>query len=184
MCYSTESSLTAWVISVAIGCYLWYRNGKYDRWNASFIWTFSAVQLWEAGIWSAMNTVQSTIFLKLIALTLVAQPLVQTFGAWKATGSKHDILKMMVGVYLVICLYTLYRVLTVQFNVNIGPNGHLVWNASDGGMVNGNIPLLGILYVGGLFLGLFYGLPNTAMLIGIGLATLVWSLSKLTTKEF
>lgn len=37
MCYSTKASLIAWSTSVLIGIYLWQRNRRYDRWNASFI---------------------------------------------------------------------------------------------------------------------------------------------------
>lgn len=183
MCYSTESSLAAWTISVVIGCYLWYRNRRYDRWNASFIWTFSAVQLWEAGIWSTDNKNTQGVYLKLIALTLLAQPLVQTFCAWRSTGSKHQLLRIMTWVYLAIWLYTLYRTFTEQFSVNVGPNGHLVWNASDGEMISGNVPILALLYLVGLFLGLAYGLPNTLLLIIIGVATLAWSVSRVTTGE-
>lgn len=184
MCYSTQSSLIAWVISVIIACYLWYRNNNYDRWNACFIWTFSAVQLWEAGIWSAKNKDAQEIFLKLIALTLTAQPLVQTFAAYKATGDKHQLLKIMSGVYALIWLYTLYRTFTNTFAVSTGPNGHLVWDASDGGMVNGGSPILGGLYIFGLFLGLLYGLPKTLLLFAVGLLTIVLSLSRASSREF
>jgi len=184
MCYSAQSSLIAWVFSVVVGCYLWYRNREYDRWNASFIWTFSMVQLWEAGIWSTNDKTAQGFYLKLIALTLTAQPLVQTFAAWRATGRKHQVLKIISGIYLLIWLYTLYRTLTEHFYVDIGPNGHLVWNSDGGGMVNGHIPILALFYLGGLFLGLLYGIPKTLLLIAVGIITIVWSLSRVDSREF
>ena len=181
MCYSTQSSIISWLISVTIGLYLWQRNKKYDRWNAGFIWVFSAVQLWEAGIWSSQD---SEIFVKLIALTLVLQPLVQTIGAWDATGRNSMLLTVLIGVYSVIVLYTLYRVFTEQFWSTIGPNGHLVWHTDGGQVVNGHIKVVGLLYLVGLFLGLFYGLPSTLPLISIGVLTIIWSLNRVSTQEF
>ena len=180
MCYSTQSSIISWLISVTIGLYLWQRNKKYDRWNAGFIWVFSAVQLWEAGIWSSQD---SEIFVKLIALTLVLQPLVQTIGAWDATGRNSMLLTVLIGVYSVIVLYTLYRVFTEQFWSTIGPNGHLVWHTDGGQVVNGHIKVVGLLYLVGLFLGLFYGLPSTLPLISIGVLTIIWSLNRVSTQE-
>ncbi|KKL89159.1 hypothetical protein LCGC14_1917510 [marine sediment metagenome] len=182
MCYSTESSLIAWVISVVIGCYLWNRNRKYDRWNASFIWTFSAVQLWEAGIWSSTNKSQQNFYLKLLLLTLLAQPLVQTYSGWRATGSRT--LQIMTGVFLLIWFYTLYRTFTEQFYVTKGPHGHLIWHSDSGSFIQGNIPVIGILYLLGLFLALLWILPTSIPLIAIGGATILWSLLQTSTGEF
>ncbi len=181
MCYSTQSSLIAWVISVSIGYYLWNRNRGYDRWNASFIWTFSAVQLWEAGIWSSDNKSTQEIYLKLILLTLLAQPLVQTYSAWRVTGS--PVLRAMTGVFSLIWLYTFYRTFTEHFYTDVGPNGHLVWNTDSGGFLQGNIPMIGVLYLVGMFLGLLWGLPNTLPLIAVGLMTLLWSVSRVSSGE-
>ncbi len=179
MCYSAESSIVAWVISVVIGCYLWYRNRKFDRWNASFIWTFSAVQLWEAGIWSSTDKSQQNFYLKLLLLTLLAQPLVQTYAGWKATGSQ--VLQIMTGVFLLVWFYTLYRTFTEQFYVTKGPHGHLVWHSDSGPFVQG---IIGILYLLGLFLALLWILPTSIPLLAIGAATILLSLSRASTGEF
>ena len=180
MCYSTESSMIAWIISVVIGVYLWYRNKMYDRWNAGFIWSFSMIQLWEAGIWNTTDKHYQELFVKLIALTLASQPLMQTFGAWTSTDKKSRLLHILIGVYVFLFVYTLYEMLNKNFWVTKGPNGHLVWNSSNGDLIRG-VP--GILYLIGLFIGLLYGIPNTVPLIAIGILTLVWSINRASTKE-
>ena len=182
MCYSVQSSIVAWLVSVGIGMYLWSRNNRYDRWNASFIWTFSAVQLWEAGIWGSSSPQTQGFFVALIMLTLLAQPLVQTFGAWKSTGS--DVLKYMTFVYGAIWLYTLYRAFTEKFSVSRGPTGHLVWHTNNDSVVGGSFSFIGLLYILGLFLGLLWGLPQTVLLIAVGFATLWWSYTNVSTGEF
>ncbi len=182
MCYSTESSLIAWVISVVIGCYLWNRNRKYDRWNASFIWTFSAVQLWEAGIWSTTGKSQQNLYLKLLLLTLFAQPLMQSYSGWQATGSPT--LKILTGILLLVWFYTLYRTFTEQFYASQGPHGHLVWHSDSGSFYAGKMPALGILYLLGIFLPLLWMLPKSILLLAIGIATLFWSLSQVSIGEF
>jgi len=187
MCYSAESSITAWIISVIIASYLWYRNNNYDRWHASFIWTFSAVQLWEAGIWSSDNNNDKSMFVKLIALTLVAQPLVQTIGAYMKTekGANSPFLKSLATIYLFIFVYTMYRVLTTKFSATTGPNGHLVWKAGDGsGIIHGKYPVISVLYMCGLLVGLLYGLPKTNWLIVTAILTLLFSVSRVSTQEF
>ena len=177
MCYSVESSLTAWAVSVAIACYLWYRDNGYDRWNASFIWTFSIVQLWEAGLWAT----NKDIFVKLITVSLALQPLIQTFGAWQVT--RENILKPVIAFYSLVLLYAIYRSLVDQFSSSIGPNGHLVWETDRGTILGGDFPILNIVYIVGLFWGLFWGLPKTIPLIVIGAGTLLWSLSRVATGE-
>jgi hypothetical protein len=179
MCYSTQASITAWIISVIIGIYLWKRDHKYDRWNAGFIWSFSAIQLWEAGIWSSSN---NEIYLRLILITLMLQPLAQTFGAWKTTSSQF--LEIMVGIYILLFLYTIYRSLTEHFSVSIGPSGHLIWDSNKGSFLSGEYPIISGLYLVGLILGLFWALPTSIPLIIIGISTMLWSLSKVSSREF
>lgn len=173
MCYSVRASLSAWVVSILIAIYLWRRNNGIDRWNASFIITFSAVQLWEAGIWGTEN---KELFVKLIALTLALQPLVQTVGAWQWSSDSR--LQLLIVFYAIIVVYTIYRVMTEKFGVTVGHNGHLVWSRNVFGPT-----LLIITYILGLFIGLFWGLPKTILLMAIGLGTLVWSMSRVATGE-
>ena len=173
MCYSVRASLSAWVVSILIAIYLWRRNNSIDRWNASFIITFSVVQLWEAGIWGTEN---KELFVKLIAITLALQPLVQTVGAWQWSGDSR--LQLLITFYAIIVVYTIYRVMTETFDVTVGPNGHLVWSRNVFGPT-----MLIITYILGLFIGLFWGLPKTIPLMVIGLGTLAWSMSRVSTGE-
>jgi hypothetical protein len=97
---------------------------------------------------------------------------------------------------LAIWLYTLYRTFTEHFYASVGPNGHLVWNASVAGgypllagfrrigQDSGSISVLGLFCLGGLVLGLLYDIPNTLILIAVGVATMSWSLSRVSSKEF
>ena len=180
MCFSAESSIIAWMISVIIACYLWYRNRNHDRWNAGFIITFSLVQLWEAGIWSGKNP---SIMLQLILVSLFAQPLIQTYGA-STSYPNSKVLKTLIGVYLLLLVYALYRAMTEQFYATIGPHGHIVWNSQQGSFVTGEYPIIGILYLLGLFIGLFWALPQSWSLITIGVLTFVFAQSRANTGEF
>lgn len=182
MCYSTRSSLIAWGVSMVIAAYLFQRNRGYDRWNAAFIVSFAMVQLCEAGIWSTTDKRKIHVYLAFLLIALYSQPLVQSYGAYSAT--KSSVLKIMVGVYLVMFIYTLYRAVTEQFYVNIGPNGHLVWNAKGTDYFTGGLPILGVLYLIGLFLGLLWILPTSIPLLAIGLATFIWSMSQRDSGEF
>ena len=182
MCYSTRSSLTAWLVSVVIAAYLWKRNKRFDRWNSLFILSFSAVQLFEAGIWSSDSERCRNLYLGLLLVALYSQPLAQTFGAWKTTGS--IVLKRFIILYGFILLYTVYRIFTEKFYSTVGPNGHLVWNSTGTDFITGGCKILGVLYLIGLFLGLLWALPNSLPLIAIGAITFIWSLTQTSSGEF
>lgn len=182
MCYSVESSLSAWVVSIAIAGYLWYRNRNYDRWNAMFITSFALIQLWEAGIWSTDNAATQQVFTKLIAITLVLQPIAQTAGAWYYANQTSTILPILLFGYSLLMLYTLWSICNYNYWISRGKNGHLVWNTDGPGLVSTNIT--GLLYLVGLFFGLFYGLPTTAPLLFIGVLSLVWAVLKTDRNEF
>jgi hypothetical protein len=170
--------MTAWVLSVAIAVYLIYRNRGYDRWNASFILAFSTIQLWEAGIWSTEDPQRQALFVKLIAITLAVQPLVQMMGAERYTTGDKRLLRAGVVMFAAIVAYTIYITCVERFWVTTGPSGHLVWNRSGGA-----IPVAPILYMVGVFIGLMYALPTSAPLLAIGALTLAWSISRVSSRE-
>jgi len=185
MCFSTESSLIAWVISVVIAIYLWKRNRNYDRWNSAFILSFSTVQLCEAGLWNQnppSSTPRTHIWLSILLVALYSQPLVQTFCAWRHSGDQ--ILKIMTLIYTIILVIMLYRTMTENFYTTVGPNGHLVWNSRRRPFLTGGCYLIGILYLIGVFLGLLWVVPQSMPLIAIGFFTLVWSMSQAPGGEF
>ena len=164
-----------------IAIYLWIRNRGYDRWNTMFITSFAFIQLWEAGIWRYRPN--DNIFLKLILLTLLSQPLMQTFGAYTYTTPKFIVLKYLIIVYLLIFVYGVFRTLTIDFYSTIGREGHLVWNATDSESIFGNT-LIPYLYIFGMFFGLFYGLPKTKVLLLVGIFTFLYALSYKDSGEF
>lgn len=182
MCYNAPTSLSAWALANIASIILYKRNRGYDRWNAAFITTFSTIQLLEAGIWLGGD---DDILTRLMLLTLVAQPLVQT-GAG-ASFTKSDFLMVMTWVYLGILLYTLCRVLTAkkgQFSSSRGKGGHMIWTDSKypnnflGGSTGVVIPTL---YLGGMFVPLLFmkdgkGLP--LLLLGMGSAAFSMFIAK------
>jgi len=202
MCYSTESSLSAWVIANAIALYLFYRNRRYDRWNAGFIAVFTTIQLLEAGIWltmedsvSPVDNPSNELLTKMILLVLLMQPLSQAYLGAKATNA--SLLYYLSFIYLGVFLWALFfRVGTAnpgEFYSSKGPQGHLVWHdskseANSGSFLggDGNFSwLVGALYLSGLFIPLLFakdyqGLP----LLAIGGGTAVYSLFIAKSGEF
>jgi len=190
MCFSIQSSLIAWILSVVISIYLYNRNRNYDRWNAIFILTFTLIQLLEAGLWfSLMNDKKqlNSTLTQLVLIALLAQPLIQTYMGYTYTHS--TILHILSYVYIAIIIYGLYRISTSgnNFSTNVGPNGHLVWNDStySNSFLSGSFGIIAILYLFGLFYALFY-MKNYKWvpLVAIGLITIYYSWSSTRGKEF
>lgn len=185
MCFDTQSSLTAWIIANSISIYLWCRNKNYDRWNAGFITTFTTIQLLEAGLWSSgKDSDVNSILTSLIAVMLMAQPLVQVYLGY--TYTKEIILYYMSFIYLALFLYAIFKVLRTSsaggasnashYHSVVGPNGHWIWkNGSSDSVINGWV--IGLLYLIGLFVPLLFmkdyrGLP----LLFVGIVTAIYSL--------
>jgi hypothetical protein len=187
MCFSFQSSITAWIISIILGIYLWHRNHRYDRWNASFIFTFTLIQLLEAGLWKNINT-NTSVLTKFILLCLLLQPFVQTLCAQR-TNPNSKLLFSMCIVYGMILLYTLTRILSndASFNTKVGDKGHLVWNDNKypNSFVGGKFGLLiCVLYLLGLFVPLLYQHSKGIPLIFIGILTALYSWYMTRGKEF
>ena len=186
MCYSVESSLSAWIVANSISFYLFTRNRRYDRWNAGFVTVFTTIQLLEAGVWKSLKTgsaKNNELFTKLILMILVLQPTAQTVLGAKFTGK--EILWYMSMLYIAIVIYTLFRITSTseKFYSTKGPRGHLVWHTSNdkgqvtnspGKFLGGKYALgIGIAYILGLFIPLFFmkdhrGIP--LILTGLGTA--------------
>lgn len=157
MCFDANSSLLAWVISYSIAYYLFYRNRRYDRWNAAFILVFSLIQLLEAGLWTSLidaNTSMNDLLTRLVFIVLLLQPLVQSYMG--ATYTKAQILYVLAVIYLAMLVWGLYQISISkpgQYHTSVGAKGHLVWNNGSGGLFGG---VTGILYLIGLFAPLFF----------------------------
>ena len=50
MCINKEVSITTFITSTIVVIYLWFRNYKYDKWYALFLFTFASIQFWELSL--------------------------------------------------------------------------------------------------------------------------------------
>ena len=168
MCFNAPISFTTFFLEILISLYLFNRNLKYDRMNSLFILSFALIQLWEGGIW---DNPQSS-FVAFILLTLWIQPLAQIYGAYYVT--KSNIFLPLIYFYVLIFIYTIYRVLTTTFSVSKGKNCHLVWN--DDKTPNSFIgsSIFPYIYLFGIFFPLIY--TKQWILLTIGILTLIYSL--------
>jgi hypothetical protein len=189
MCFDTQSSLLAWSLSYSISVFLYLRNRSYDRWNSAFIMTFATIQLLEAGLWVTLEkreekTELNDLLTRLVLLTLVTQPLVQSYMGYRYT--KEISLAVMSWVFLGLLIWAFWRVIRSspgQFSTLPGPNGHLIWDDKRSPSFLGGW-WVGILYLAGLFIPLFFMKHKGLMLIGVGVATAIFSLLAAPAKEF
>lgn len=175
MCFSPEVSLLAWIVSISISVFLYNRNRNYDRWNAAFIVSFSTIQLLEAGLWVNLNNPNiNSLLTQLVFLTLLSEPLIQSFMGYHYT--RNGFLQVLSYVMLGVFLWGLYRVLTSskgQYYTEIGQKGHLVWRDNGNDLLSNVFPL----WIFGLFVPLFFmkGYKGV-ILVAIGIATALFSL--------
>ena len=150
MCFSAPASFTALIISIGISLWLWNRNHTYDRWNALFILSFALIQLWEGLLWMGFD---SNILTSLIVITLLSQPVAQSYGGWMTTKSKE--LEYLFYFYVLVLLYGIIMISQSNYASKVGINGHLVWEnkSNSSGVFSG---VLGFIYLIGLFLPLLW----------------------------
>jgi hypothetical protein len=174
MCFSVESSLAVWVLSLVIAVYLYQRNRNYDRWNSAFIITVSTIQLLEAGLWVSLNDPKKNdILTRLILLTLLAEPLVQSYMGYRYT--RRAFLQVFTWIFTGFFIWGLIRVISAkpgQFHSDISSSGRLAWKDSGSSSFVKWAPL----WLAGLLLPLLFmkgyrGIP----LLVVGLGTMAYS---------
>ena len=162
MCYTSKASISAWWILAFLSLFLWYRNEKYDRALAAFIFTLGLVQLIEYGIHSGADPEQSghalyiTLWLQCLVLAIgvfvfikdsrdpvnpsTTEKVVSTIAGWN--------LALFAVVFIVALIWSFTSGTT--FSGTPGPAGHIEWSS------NGTYFLcpLGWLYVLGIFVPL------------------------------
>lgn len=185
MCFSFEASFVAWLFGVAGGYILYQRNNKFDRWNAYFIWTFTLIQLLEAGLWLVVGKTdrhsiminQFLTFMILVALLL--QPTVQVWEKAKYSGNTVD--AIIAGFFLLAALVipSLTILNKTPLYTTVGEKGHLVWHN-----VVSSMGIHKYLYMLGLFLPLLFMGTLGYLLIGIGLLTFAYSWYTTRGNEF
>ena len=178
MCFDAPTSLFSWAVANSIALYLWNRNLKYDRWNAAFIFTFTLVQLLEAGLWSTKQKSLNHLFTGLILLALLAQPLVQSYMGYSQT--KKRFLLILVWVYTILFIWGIFQFFTQKFKSYPGKCGHLIWESENSHLLG---PFV-LLYLVGLFIPLFYMGTSGGVLILIGAITFIYSWMRTKGKEF
>ena len=194
MCFSIESSLSAWATANVISVYLYCRNKNYDRWNAGFISTFTTIQLLEGGVWYSLENKKKSLndlLTRLILIALLLQPLVQTYLGY--THTKSAFLGILSYIFIGMLVWGLLRVCKSpkgSFSSSVGPKGHLVWNSTEssnfiGGKNEVLSKIIPIFYFIGISLPLFFmknhkGLP----LLIVGIGTAAYSLLYASGKEF
>ena len=134
--------------------YLYQRGGQYDYWNASFIISYSLIQLVEYYIWRNKETKNDTSresnIVKNIPLILYSQAIVQSVGGlYYKPGD--ILLKFIVLFFIVKIIDYLTNNFTkdTTYKAKVGPHGHLIW---EGKIFNN---LVSTLYLIGLSYGLF-----------------------------
>lgn len=187
MCFDAQSSYIAWGISASSAWYLYKRNRGYDRWNASFIACFSSIQLFEMILWSndpRKSSSLNKLMTKIIAMALMAQPIIQSFGAYSYT---RESFWWFLGWLLVAAFIALFfRVFFApadRYRTVIGEKGHLIWEDTQNPS-KGVISPYGPLYLAGIFLPLIAmgikGLP----LIAVGMLSAFYSFMVAGPGEF
>ena len=185
MCFNTTSSLTAWLFANTIAVYLFLRNQNYDRWNAIFIFTFTLIQLLEAGIWRNLDNYWNSYLTATILIAILVQPLVQSYLGYKYTGAYPLlILTILLSIILVISILRIIFSNISHFITYVGKNGHLVWTDSTNPIFIGNNIIL-IIYLIGLLVPLLFmeqykGWP----LLIVAIITALWSWYNSKNNEF
>jgi hypothetical protein len=163
MSYTAKLSVSSWWILVLMALFLWYRNEKYDRALAVFVFTLGLIQLIEYGICSGADPYQSG---RALYITLWLQCLVLAIGVYvfinasisstNATTSQNIVHTIagwnlfLFSVVFVICLVLSFTSELTLYGA-VGPDGNIIWYQNGGPMLN----KWGWLYLIGVFFPLF-----------------------------
>lgn len=199
MCFTAKASITSWWILALMSLFLWYRNEKYDRALAIFIFTLGLIQLIEYGIHSGADPNQSG---RALFITLWLQCLVLAIGVFIFINSSKDpdnpsitetIVNTIAGwnLFLFAIIFVVALVLSFTtgstFSGAPGPSGHIEWYMNEG-------PLLGKwgwLYIIGIFVPLIlifayymWADIEIAILILYGILSATYVLANYPTNAF
>jgi hypothetical protein len=124
----------------------------------------------------------------MVLIVLVSQPLVQSYLGYKSTH--ESVLALLSFVFLGIFIWAFWRIFRSepgQFYSSVGSKGHLVWHDSKSkGSILGS-PIVGSLYLLGLFIPLLFMAPFMTKglpLLIVGAATAIYSLFFAGKEEF
>lgn len=174
---SAKASVTSWWILALMALFLWYRNEKYDRALAVFVFTLGLVQLLEYGIKSGADPHQSG---RALFITLWLQCLVLAIGVFIfIDGSQRSTMTANIAhtiagwnLFLFATIFVIALILSFTSN-NLfsglpNANGTIDWHMNGAPLLN----RWGWLYVLGIFIPLFLIFAYYAW-ADIGIAVLI-----------
>jgi hypothetical protein len=126
MCYSFESSLHNWFISLGLSLSLLVKPSLENVWLSAYTLTFTQMQILEAIIWKIIKSGGNPNDMgKYIVFALIAQPLINSMFGFIATKNKY--LLWMTIIYILMLIIESKRLKNNTFKIFVGPTGHLVW---------------------------------------------------------
>lgn len=177
---TAKSSITSWWILALISLFLWYRNIKYDRALAIFVFTLGLTQLIEYGIHSGTDPHQSvralyiTLWLQCLVLAISVYILIKSSTDNETATLSENVIYTIAGwnmfLFAIIFIITLVLCFTSDsiFSVSTDDSGFLSWYMSGNTIMSkwGWLYFLGILIPLLLLFG-FYTWAN------LGIAVLI-----------
>ena len=179
MCFDAESSRNAFILNFMLSTILLFGNSL-DKWVAFFSISFSLIQLLEYKIWSSTTEEENMKWTSLVEPALWLQTIVQTGSAIWATKENTTILQILLS----IMIYKFFTTKPSKDKSYKGKGGHLVWYNDDAKGVFGN-STSGLIYLAGLFIPLYLGLPSTLWSLMYGTFSFAFLYNKYNaTQEF
>lgn len=191
MCWNKEVSIVTYITVVVIVIILYQRNVGSDRQLALFSLTFVTIQLLEFFAWLSIekqNRKMNDLVTRLILIALWAQPLINSYLAYKYLDQENEqfkfILVGLIVMFVILFIYSIYMASrSTKFSTKTGPNCHLVWKRGK------NLDFMGekliIIYLIGLIVPLLFveNLKKGLILIGVGLVLMIFARMMSSQKE-
>jgi hypothetical protein len=180
MSYDAKIAVSSWWILVLMALFLWYRNIKYDRALAIFVFTLGLIQLIEYGIYSGADPNQSgralyiTLWLQCLVLAIGVYMFINSTISNETQSMTKTAIHTIAGwnLFLFSVVFVIFLVISfspdMHMSVSIGKNEEIIWY-KNGGSILGNWTWL---YLIGIFLPLFL-LLGYYMWADLGIAILI-----------
>ena len=142
MCMNKEVSITTFITSTIVVIYLWFRNYKYDKWYALFLFTFASIQFWEFLLWIYKGTKYDyPISGIIIPITLCLEIIVPFLGKlWYENKYKWNISSKLLNEFKTSFFPYILLIYIICLSINffrkkkdytsVTPKGSLNWNNS------------------------------------------------------
>jgi hypothetical protein len=199
MFLTAKASISSWWILAMMALFLWYRNERYDRALAVFVFTLGLIQLIEYGIHSGTDPHQSG---RALFITLWLQCLVLAIGVFVFIQGVHDpdsssmtekVSATIAGWNLILfsIIFVVALVLSFTsgwtFNGSIGKSGYIEWYNNDDFLLGKWTWLYLIeIFVPLLLIFSYYAWADTsiAILIFYGIVSVIYVLANYSSETF